>query len=380
MSIVHNVGSSEIRLMALECARRDGMNLAIGIGEKLPPSQFLDAAHVAVSQDYNGYAPVRGLEELRRQIGIQLSRFTDIVYNHETEIAITSGATGAFYSACVALLRSGDEVVMFAPYYPYHRSTLLSLGVKPCQVVLRTGSWTFQERELRAAIHDRTRAIVINTPANPCGKVFTREELELIYGIARDANLWIITDEVYQHFVFGSARHVSPASLPGARDHTITIGSLSKTFSVTGWRLGFVAASKGVLDKIADVHDMVYACAPSPLQRAAAIGMSGMSDDFYSGLGQRCEAKRDRLCAALVEARLSPFVPSGGFYVMADIGRIAGMNCREKVMNLLSETSIAVVSGASFYDSLEDSSLVRACFAIEDDILERACTALIGMK
>jgi len=243
--------------MTTECARVGGINLAQGVCDTPVPPQVRRAAAEAIEAGENVYSRYDGREELRRALADKMRRDNAVEYDPETEVIVTVGATGAFYIAALGLLEAGDEVILFEPYYGYHRNTLLSLDVKPVTVALEPPDWSFSQDALEAAITPRTRALVINTPANPSGKVFTHDELVALAAVAEHHDLFLFTDEVYEHFVFDEAEHRSPAALLGMRERTLTMNALSKTFSITGWRLGWLAADRRWAELLAPLNDLV---------------------------------------------------------------------------------------------------------------------------
>jgi len=294
--------------------------------------------------------------------------------------AVTSGATGAFYVACQALLEPGDEVILFEPYYGYHRNTLEALGVVPRYVTLREPGFALPLGELEIALTKRTRALVVNTPGNPSGKVFGRAELEALGAIARERDLFIFTDEVYEHFVFGGHKHVSPASLPGLRERTITMNALSKTFAITGWRIGWIAAERRFTEAFTGLHDLVYVCAPTPLQLACARGLEQLDPEYYAAIAFEYERKRDELCAALADAGLAPQLPDGSYFALADISRLPGANGDERALALLRECGVACVPGTAFWRDGDAHRLGRFCFGKTSPDLDLACRRLRNLQ
>jgi aminotransferase len=362
--------------MTVECARVGGINLAQGVCDTPVPEEVRRAAQQAIEEGANLYSRCEGLDELRVGIAGLLERNSGVTYDWESEIVVTNGATGAFYVAALALLDPGDEVIVFEPYYGYHTNTLHSVGAEPRFVTLRAPDWSFTRGDLEAAIGPRTRGIIVNTPANPCGKVFDRGELELIAELARRHDLFVFTDEVYEHFVFDGRRHLSPAAIPGLREHAILISALSKTYSITGWRIGYVAAEARFARLFAPLNDLVYVCAPTPMQLGCARAIEKLPPEYYSGLGAEYQIKRDRLCAALATAGLTPCVPQGSYFVLADISRLPGETGDERAMWLLHETGVASVPGTAFYRGAEGDRLTRFCFGKTDADLDEACHRL----
>ena len=367
---------SEIRSMTVECDRVGGVNLAQGVCDTELPAPVVRRAIEAIHEGYNIYTRLDGIAPLREAIARKLQRDNGLTVDPEGEVLVTSGATGGLYAAALALLDPGDEVILFEPFYGYHLNTLLSLRVKPVAVPLEQGTWSLDLDLLRSAITPKTRAIIINTPVNPCGKVFSRAELEAIAALAQEHDLFVFTDEIYEYFVFDGARHVSLATLPGMAERTITISGLSKTFSITGWRVGYLAADRRWLGSIGYFHDLTYVCSPSPFQYGAAAGLMELPASFYTGLSSEYQAKRDQLCSALTNAGLPPSIPSGAYYVLADVSRLPGANAKEKARTLLRESKVAAVAGTAFFAGGRGENLLRFCFAKRDEDLQRACDLL----
>jgi aminotransferase len=294
----------------------------------------------------------------------------------EREIVVSAGATGALYCACLALLDPGDEVLVFEPFYGYHISTLVATQAIPTYVPMQPPEWTFAAEDLENATTSRTRGIIVNTPANPTGKVFSRDELEMIAKHAEKHDLFVFTDEIYEHFVYGRRPHIAPATLPGMRERTITISGLSKTFSITGWRIGYSICDTRWAQTIGYFNDLVYVCAPAPLQMGVAAGLLGTDETYYRGLSDDYLRKRDKICDSLAMARLTPVVPEGAYYVLADITRLPGRSSKERAMSLLQKTGVACVPGNAFYHDDAGEHLARFCFAKEDSVIEDACLRL----
>jgi aminotransferase len=367
---------SEIRAMSVECDRVNGVNLAQGVCDTGVPSPVMTRAIDAITEGYNIYTRLDGIATLRRAISDKLSSYNGITADPDAEILVSSGATGAFYAACMALFNPGDEVILFEPFYGYHLNTLRSLRVNAIDVPMTAPDWSIDFDDLRAAITPRTRGIVINSPSNPCGKVFTRAELEVIADLAIHHDLFVITDEIYEYFLYDGTQHISPATLPGMAERTISISGLSKTFSITGWRIGYLAADPRWMGAIGYFHDLIYVCAPSPYQHACAAGQVQLPDSFYQSLANEYQVKRNMLCSALTAAGLTPSIPPGAYYVLADSTVIPGANAREKARTLLRQTGVAAVAGTAFFAEGRGENLLRFCFAKRDEDLHRACEAL----
>jgi aminotransferase len=380
--IAPNLVQSEIRAMTMECDRLGGVNLAQGVCDTELPAAVGEAAIRAIREGHNIYTRLDGIASLREAIAMKLARDNGLRVDPSSEVLVTSGATAGLYAAALALLDPGDEVILFEPFYGYHLNTLTALRIAPVTVPLELGSWALDLDRLRAAITPKTRAILVNSPSNPCGKVFSRVELEAIAALAEEHDLFLLTDEIYEYFVYDGTEHISPATLPGMAERTISISGLSKTFSITGWRIGYLTASARWLPSIAYFHDLTYVCAPSPFQYGAAAGLLQLPASFYSDLAGEYQAKRDMLCAALSAAGLTPFVPAGAYYVLADVSSLPGETAKEKARTLLRERKVAAVAGTAFFHQAGAGSrgenLIRFCFAKRDAQLKRACDLLRG--
>jgi len=364
---------SEIRAMSIECERVGGINLAQGVCDTEVPLPVRRGAQCAVDVGINSYTRYDGLPELREAIARKMERYNRVLADPETEVTVSAGSTGAFYCACLALLNPGDEVILFEPYYGYHVNTLLAVEAVPTYVTMRPPDWRFSPDDLEKAVSSRTRGIMVNTPANPSGKVFTREELELILDFAHRHDLFIFTDEIYEFFLYDGRRHISPASLPGAKERTITISGFSKTYSITGWRIGYSISDAKWAQMIGYMNDLIYVCAPAPLQHGVAVGIDELQPEFYEKLAAEYAQKRDKICSALDKAGLTPFVPQGAYYVLADASALPGRTSKEKAMHLLRAAGVASVPGQAFFHNCDGEALLRFCFAKADPELDEAC-------
>lgn len=370
------IAQSEIRAMSIECEKVRGINLAQGVCDTELPLSVADGAKHAIDVGENSYTRFDGIPELRKAIAAKLRAYNGITADPATQITISSGSTGAFYCACLALLNPGDEVILFEPYYGYHVNTLLAVEVAPAYVTMRPPDWSFAPDDLEQAVTPNTKGILINTPANPSGKVFTQTELEWIADFSIRHDLFVFTDEIYEYFLYDGRRHISPGSLPGMHQRTITISGFSKTFSITGWRVGYSVCDARWAATIGYMNDLVYVCAPSPLQRGVAVGIRELSPDFYHALAAEYAAKRDRLCEALECARLPPCSPQGAYYILADVSRLPGHTSKERAMYLLAQTGVATVPGEAFFHRSEGDNLVRFCYAKADSELHQACRSV----
>jgi aminotransferase len=367
---------SEIRAMSVACEQMGGINLAQGVCDTPVPVPVQEAAIQAIHAGHNIYTRLDGITRLRNAISAKQKRDYGLTYDPETEVLAASGATGGFHAACMALLNPGDEVLLFEPFYGYHVSTLKSLRVNPVLVPLAEPDWALDADALRDAITPRTRAIVLNTPSNPGGKVFSLAEIQVIAAACNANDLFLITDEIYEYFVYDGLRHIPAAALPGMKERTIVISGFSKTFSVTGWRLGYVTADRKWMGAMSYFHDLTYVCAPSAFQHGAAAGLEQLPPAFYTDLAASHQDKRTRMLSALTDAGLTPSTPSGAYYVLADATRLTGKTAAEKARHLLAVTGVAAVAGSAFFRPGRGENLLRFCFAKKDDDLDEACARL----
>ncbi len=374
------VAQSEIRNMSIECDRIGGINLSQGVCDTEIPLPVRREAQEAIESGINTYTHYAGFLELRKAIAAKQKRFTGMDINPETEIIVSAGATGALYCACLALLNPGDEVILFEPYYGYHISTLIASGAVPVYVRMLPPDWSFSMTDLENVLTPKTKGILINTPANPSGKVFTQTELQQLADFAVKHDLFVFTDEIYEHFLYDGRLHIPPATLPGMWNRTITISGLSKTFSITGWRVGYGICDERWSQAIGYFSDLIYVCAPAPLQTGVAKGLLTLETSYYRNLSIEYARKRDLICNGLAAVGLTPNVPQGAYYVLADISSIPGINSKEKAMYLLKKTGVACVPGEAFYHDDKGENLARFCYAKEYSVLEEACTRLSSLK
>jgi aminotransferase len=309
---------------------------------------------------------------LRHAIAEKLERHNGLKYDPRSEIVVTAGSTGAFYDVCLALFENGDEAILIEPYYGYHLDTLRLCSVTPRFARLLGPNFDIDFDSLERAVSEKTKALVLNTPGNPSGKVFSPEELEEIGRFAEKHDLYVITDEIYEYFLYDDRQHTSPATVGSLRERTITMGGFSKTFSITGWRIGYLAAPAALAERLGFLNDIVYVCAPAPLQYAVAQALGELGGDFFEALRAEYTEKRDAICSALSEAGFPPFVPQGAYYVLADLSRIPGSSSKERALRLLETTGVAAVPGSAFYHGSDGDNLARFCFAKTNADLEQA--------
>ena len=367
---------SEIRAMFIECKKVGGINLSQGVCDTEVPVSVRRGAEEAIEAGINSYTRYDGLDELRQAIAQKMHEYNKITADPESEIIVSGGSTGAFFCACLALLNPGDEVIVFEPYYGYHINTILAAEAIPSYVRLNPPDWSFSEEDLENAVTPYTKAILVNTPANPSGKVFTLTELRWIADFAIRHDLFVFTDEIYEYFLYDGRKHVSPGSLPGMAERTITISGFSKTFSVTGWRVGYSVSQANWAQMIGYLNDLIYVCAPAPLQMGVTRGILELKPEYYYDLCSQYAVKRDKIYNALLKAGLKPCLPQGSYYVLSDVTHLPGNTSKEKAMSILSKSGVAGVPDEAFFHEPGESQFVRFCYAKEDKELDEACRRL----
>lgn len=386
MQISHRAASfqeSVIREMTRLHAIHGGVNLAQGYPDFDPPQQIVEAACRALREGFNQYAITWGTPRLREAISRRAVEFNHIPTDPVANVTVCCGATETMIATLMAVCNPGDEVIVFTPYYENYGPDAILSGATPIYVRLQQSEsgWGFDPEELAAAFSARTRAIIINTPHNPTGHVFSRAELETIAELCQRHDCLAITDEIYEHILYDGREHVSLASLDGMRERTITISGASKTFSVTGWRIGWAIAPKELSIGIRRVHDFLTVGAPHPLQEAAATALE-LPQHYYQELVEKYIARRDRVTAMLQTAGLQPMVPEGAYYTLADISPFGFSDDVAFTMHLIKEIGVAVVPGSSFYPAgWEDGKrLVRFAFPKREATLEEAAQRLQALK
>ena len=372
---------SVIREMTRLCQQYGGVNLAQGFPDFPAPEELKEAAVAALRADLNQYAITWGAKRLRDALVAKVARFTGLTYDPETEVTVCCGSTECMASTLLALVNPGEEVIVFEPFYENYGPDAILCGATPRFVPLREPDWTFDHRELERAFGTRTKAIIINSPNNPTGKVFGREELQLIATLCRKWDVVAVTDEIYEHMVLEDGEtHVSLATLEGMRERTVVISGVSKTYSVTGWRIGWCLAPPALSAAIRKVHDFLTVGAPAPLQEAAAVAL-GLPDSYYASLAASYREKRDYLVPALATAGFRTFRPRGAYYVMTDISGFGFPDDVAFARHLVSEIGVAAVPGSSFYsDPQAGRQRLRFQFARRRETLEAAVSRLGRLK
>ena len=366
--------------MSLECAKVSGINLGQGICDQPIEPIIKEAAIRAIDADHSIYTRLDGIDELRRRIAAKMRGYNGIVCDPDGEVVVTVGATGAFVTACMAFLDPGDEVVIFSPFYSYHVNILKVCGVVLRFVTLRPPDWSYDPQALEAAFSDRTKMVVLNTPANPSGKVFGKEELDHLAALCRKHDALCVTDEIYEYILYDGRRHLSLGAFPGMEDRTITISGFSKTYAMTGWRLGYVVARRALASQMALLNDLINVCAPSPLQHGVVAAFD-LPLEYYDRMVVDYTRKRDMTAEACRAAGMEPFVPQGSYYMLADVSRLGMKDDYDAARILLEQAGIAVIPGSSFYANPEDGRMqIRLCYAKKMPDLQEACRRLRAFK
>jgi len=373
---VQGFTESVIREMTRVNALYGGVNLAQGFPNFPPPKELIEAAHRAIDGDFHQYAITWGARNLREAIAAKFERFYGQAVDPETQVTVCCGATEAMLSTLLAVLDPGDEIIIFEPFYENYGPGAIIAGARPVYVPLEPPDFSFDPERLRRAFTPRTRAIIFNSPNNPTGKVFTRRELETIAALCQEHDALAITDEIYEHIVFDGRRHLPIATLPGMRERTVTISGVSKSYSVTGWRIGYTISPPDLAVGIRRAHDFVTVGAPAPLQEAAVTALN-LPDAYYVGLRESYQARRDLLCGLLEAAGFRVFKPEGAYYVLTEcahfLERLGLPDDTAFAMYLVREVGVATVPGSSFYAHAElGRTKIRFCFPKTEDVLLEA--------
>ena len=377
----HSFTESVIREMTRIANQHEAVNLAQGFPDFPMPEPMKDAACAAIHGDINQYAVTWGSSALRIAIAEKYRRFYGMVVDHDREVTVTCGATEAMAAVFLALIDPGDEVIVLEPFYENYGPDAILADAKPVFVPLERPHWTLDPDRLAKAFTKRTKAIILNTPHNPTGRVLTRAEMTMIADLCIKHDVWVITDEIYEHIRYAGEHHVM-AMWPGMRDRTITISGLSKTFSCTGWRLGYTVAPEAQTSAIRKVHDFLTVGAPAPLQAAGAVGMH-FDADYYNHMALDYRARRGILCESLTEAGFTFTQPEGAYYVLADFSGLSDMDDVTFAKWLIEEIGVATVPGTSFYSPDNKSlgrSLVRFAFCKKYETLKRAAERLATVR
>ena len=363
---------SVIREMTRLAMEKGAVNLAQGFPDFSAPEDIKHAAQQAISADFNQYAITWGAKPFRDAIAAKYRKWYGLDYDPEREITVCCGSTEGMIASMLAVTNPGDEVIVFEPYYENYGPDTFLCDAQRKLVSLRPPDWTFDPDELRRAFSSKTKAIILNSPNNPTGRVFTRAELELIANLCQEFDALAITDEIYEHIVYDGASHIPIATLPGMRERSVLVNSMSKTYSVTGWRVGWVLAAPDLTDSIRKVHDFLTVGAAAPLQQAGVLALN-MPDSYYEKLAKDYQDRRDMLLGILGGAGFRCFRPDGAYYIMTDIGDFGFADDYAFVRHMIEQAGVAAVPGSSFFaDSSEGNTIIRFCFCKKYETLEEA--------
>jgi L-glutamine---4-(methylsulfanyl)-2-oxobutanoate aminotransferase len=375
---------SVIREMTREALKHGAVNLSQGFPDFPAPEEIKRAAAEAIADDVNQYAITWGAKDFREAVAEKTRWYLGLDFDPETEITVTCGSTEGMIAAMMATVDPGEEVVVFEPFYENYAPDAVLSGATPRYVPLRAPDWTFDRDELRAAFGERTKAVILCNPNNPTGKVFTRDEMEFVASLCREFDALCFTDEIYEHILYPredrEVAHISMAQLEGMRERTVVVNSMSKTYSVTGWRVGYVLAPPDITGAVRKVHDFLTVGAAAPLQRAGAHALK-LPRSYYEELGREYMRRRDMLLPVLEEVGFKLFRPDGAYYVMTDISAFGFRDDVEFTRHLIQKVGVACVPGSSFYSRPElGSQQVRFCFCKKDSTLEEAAERLRKLK
>jgi aspartate/methionine/tyrosine aminotransferase len=367
---------SVIRDMTRQCLKHQGVNLAQGFPDFPAPDEIKEAAVQAIRADFNQYAITWGTPTLRRAIAEKFAWYNGVTMDPDSEITVCCGSTESMIASLMAIVNPGEEVIVFEPFYENYGPDTILCGATPRFITLHEPDWRFDPRELARTFGNKTKAIIINTPNNPTGKVFSREELQLIADLCLKWGVVAITDEIYEHILYDGRRHVSIASLPGMRDQTITINSVSKTYSLTGWRVGWAIAGAKLTASIRKVHDFLTVGAAHPLQEAAAVALR-IDRSYYDTLAGNYRERRDFLLHVLDDAGFRAYVPQGAYYIMTDVGHFGFPDDVAFAFHLVEKIGVATVPGSCFYSRPgPGTTKIRFCFPKKMETLQQAAGRL----
>ena len=363
---------SVIREMTRLAMEYKAVNLAQGFPDFSAPEEIKRAAQEAIAENFNQYAITWGAKPFRDAIAAKYRKWYGLDYDPEREITVCCGSTEGMIASMLAVTNPGDEVIVFEPYYENYGPDTLLCDAERKLVSLRPPDWTFDPDELRRAFSKKTKAIILNSPNNPTGKVFSRAELQVIANLCQEFDALAITDEIYEHILYEGASHLPIATLPGMRERSVLVNSMSKTYSVTGWRVGWVLAAPDLTDSIRKVHDFLTVGAAAPLQQAGVTAL-GMPDSYYEKLSREYLGRRDTLLGLLEPAGFRCFRPDGAYYIMSDIRNLGFADDLALVRHMIEHAGVAAVPGSSFFaDPKDGSTLIRFCFCKKYETLEEA--------
>lgn len=365
------MSESVIRMMTRLADEQGALNLAQGFPDFPAPSSVKEAAVRAIRQDLNQYAMTWGSPRLRRAVAKKTARFSGLHCDPEKNVTVTCGSTEAMVAAVIALAEEGDEVVVLEPFYENYLPSVILAGATP-KVVPLGENFKLDEEALKSAFSRKTRLIIVNTPHNPSGKVLTRDELKVVADLCSDYGATAVMDEIYEHILYDGREHVSMAGLGDMADRTVTISGISKTYTTTGWRVGYAIAEESITDAIRKVHDYLTVCAPAPLQEAAAFALE-LPDSYYRSLASSYEKKRDLMTKGLHELGFDFFTPEGAYYILADFRSLSRLDDTRFAISMTKDCGVAVVPGSSFYaDREKGKSEVRFSYSKKNGTLRKA--------
>lgn len=370
-----NIAQSEIRAMSILCNEKNGLNMAQGLCDLEVPHPVVQGAKEGIDSGKNTYTSAYGNYKLRAAIAKKQNDFYDQGVGVDN-VLVSLGATGAFYATAMSLLNEGDEVILFEPYYGYHVATLESIGCKIKYIRTTPPAYNVDFDHLKSQISEDTKAILICNPSNPSGKVYTREELVTLSTIINQNDLFLFSDEMYEHFIYDGLEFVSALSIESLKERTVVISGFSKIYSITGWRLGYAITQKEIIDAASAFNDLIYVCPPAPLQNGILKGLNELPKSYYTDVAKEHQIKRDKFIKALNDAGLSAEYVKGAYYVLADISKIEGEDDKAKVVNLLEKTGIAAVPARAFYQDSKGINLARFCFSKKEEELDIAIERL----
>jgi aminotransferase len=363
---------SVIREMTRLSIEHKAINLSQGFPDFAAPAELKKAASDALFADINQYAITWGAKNFRDALAEKAKRFLGIEVDPEREITACCGSTEGMIDSLLATINPGDEVILFEPFYENYGPDTIICGATPRYVSLRRPDWSFDDKDLAGAFNEKTKAIIINTPNNPTGKVFSREELRRIADLCQKWDVLAITDEIYEHIIYDGEKHVSMITLDGMRERTIVVNSLSKTYSVTGWRVGYIIAPPAITSPIRKMHDFLTVGAPAPLMDAGAAALR-LPDSYYVELAAHYQLRRDRTMRMLSAAGLEPMLPKGAYYIMCDIRRWGYPSDVEFARFLVKDIGVASVPGSSFFrDPVSGKDFIRFTFCKKEETLTAA--------
>lgn len=378
---MNSLVQSDIRRLTIECDRVGGINLGQGICDLPTHPLVKQGAIEAIESGKAIYTHARGLIELRQAISRKLDSFNGLRYDPETELCVTVGSSGAFASAVFATLNPGDEVILLEPFYGYHLNTLLLAGITPRYARINLETQALDRSSVEAALSPLTRAIVVCTPSNPGGMVVGADDVAWLAALAQSRDLLVFSDEIYEYITYDGRKHASLAAQPGLKERTLLLGGYSKTFSITGWRIGYLAGPADIMEKAVVASDLLYICAPHPLQRGVLKGLNA-GPEYYEGIRREYEVGRSMICDALEAGGFKPFRPHGSYYVMADYTAHGWADDKTASAELLKRAKIAAIPGSAFYEpgSGRGRNLLRFCYAKEHPVLAEACKRLAELR